>query len=67
MRRHHHSEQLPGAQQMVLADDLIEARGTHPVGQRLARQRPRDRWEKTVLCGFTLCHWKVDGWRQDES
>ena len=53
-RRDHLAEHLAGAEQMLLADDLVEAPRAHPVRQRLRRRRA---WPRRALAlkGFCRC------------
>ena len=55
-RRDHLAEQLAGAEQMLLADDLVERTRTHPIGERLG-QRPPWAKESVIVVSLTPCHY----------
>src|ERR1700731_258669 len=54
-RRDDLAEQLAGAEQMLLADDLVERARTHPIGERLGHQLPRAK-ESLIVVGLAPCH-----------
>src|SRR5579859_1415602 len=51
----HLAEQLAGAEQMFLADDLVERPRTHAIGQWLSHRMPRTEKSLTVV-GLAPCH-----------
>ena len=53
--RDHLAEQLARAEQMLLADDLVERARTHPIGERLCHRLPRAK-ESVIVVGLTPCH-----------
>jgi hypothetical protein len=53
--RDHLAEQLARAEQMFLADDLIERTRTHPIGKRLSHRVPRAK-ESVIVVSLSPCH-----------
>src|SRR5258708_1476861 len=54
--RNHLAEQLAGAEQMLLADDLVERTWTHPISERLSHRLPRAK-ESLIVVSLAACHW----------